>query len=71
MDPARVVQELQQAYRELVQIPKETMTAAQLSHLLQVERHLIKALMHSGRNRFERAAIIAFVERMMRREDVD
>lgn len=69
MDAAIVVQALQQAYKELVEIPTEKMTAAQRSHLIQVERHLIKALMNSGRNRFERGAIRAFVTRMMNREN--
>jgi hypothetical protein len=67
-DEVTVLRSAMAAYRELVKITKEKMTAEQVGHLLQAERHLTRALMHMGRNRLERFGIKQFVMKMMRRE---
>ena len=67
-DDALATQYVVGAYKSLIKIPTEQMTAAQQAHLLETEQHLIKALMNLPRNRLERAAIRRFIERMMKRE---
>jgi len=67
-DDATVLRALMVAYKELVLITKEKMTADQAGHLLQVERQLVRALMHVDRNRLERFAIRRFVMKMALRD---
>lgn len=63
-----VVSELSKAYKSLVKITTQKLTAEQLAHLNVVEQHIARALQHAARNPIERDAVRSFIAKQMKRE---
>lgn len=68
MHEGLVLRELAAAYKCLVEISAETLTAEQRGNLIVMERHLILAMQHAAKNPLERGAVARFLERMQARE---
>ena len=67
-DEAGALRELLDAYRNLVKVSRERLSAEQSDYLRQVEYKLIAAMLKLPRNRFERQSVRSYIEKLMRRE---
>lgn len=68
-DIAAAMQELVAAYRCLVKISHDKLTAEQVGQLRELEQKLALALIHLPRNKMERKATKEFIERMYERSE--